>query len=352
VQVYSYTRRGQLLSVAESGSITTTFGYNGAGQVMTEAYTGGVLGGFIVTNGYDATFRRSNLGLRDATTLKFQHNYGYDTASRLASVDDGTYSANYSYTANSPLVSQIVFKQSSTTRMTTTKSYDKLNELTSISSTVAGSSSPVSRYDYLYNDAGQRVRVAETDGSYWIYDYDKLGQVISAKKFWNDSTPVQGQQFDYGFDDIGNRTKEVKRSGQSHQLLHAQIGRSESVRHPWRARLHGRGWRGECERDSDRERNGNDAERGILRGRLDGGQWLGAAKRECKRDSGQRGIEHQHDARNPLHPAKCGAFSLRWRWEYDERRALDEHGVGRGKPLGFDGRLFGGPHGSPIQAPV
>jgi len=35
--------------------------------------------------------------------------------------------------------------------------------------------------------------------------YDDLGQVISSKKFWPDTTEVAGQQFGYGFDDIGNR---------------------------------------------------------------------------------------------------------------------------------------------------
>jgi hypothetical protein len=40
--------------------------------------------------------------------------------------------ANYNYLANSPLVSQIVFKQNSATRMTTSKAYDYLNRLTQI----------------------------------------------------------------------------------------------------------------------------------------------------------------------------------------------------------------------------
>ncbi|MCI0540091.1 MAG: hypothetical protein L0Z50_33210 [Verrucomicrobiales bacterium] len=44
------------------------------------------------------------------------------------------------------------------------------------------------------------------DGSYWIYLYDTLGQVISGKRKWADHTPVAGQQFEYGFHDIGNRT--------------------------------------------------------------------------------------------------------------------------------------------------
>jgi len=36
--------------------------------------------------------------------------------------------------------------------------------------------------------------------------YDNLGQVTSGKKYFADGTPVPGQQFEYGFDDIGNRS--------------------------------------------------------------------------------------------------------------------------------------------------
>ena len=38
-----------------------------------------------------------------------------------------------------------------------------------------------------------------------IADYDTLGQVVSGKKYWSDGSPVTGQQFEYAFDDIGNR---------------------------------------------------------------------------------------------------------------------------------------------------
>src|SRR5439155_22577385 len=35
--------------------------------------------------------------------------------------------------------------------------------------------------------------------------YDNLGHETSGKKYCADGTPVAGQQFAYGFDDIGNR---------------------------------------------------------------------------------------------------------------------------------------------------
>jgi len=100
-------------------------------------------------------------------------------------------------------VEQISFKQGSTVRMTTTKQYDFLNRLTSIASLPAGASAV--GFAYEYNPANQRTVRQEADGSYWRYEYDALGQVRSGRKYWADGTPVAGQQFEYAFDDIGNR---------------------------------------------------------------------------------------------------------------------------------------------------
>src|SRR5207248_1703614 len=116
----------------------------------------------------------------------------------------------YIYGPNSSLISQIIYKQNGTPRMTTDKSYDGLNRLTQISSVPSGSS--VITFSYKYNDANQRTRSSFTDGSYWNYNYDFLGQVITGHKYWSDNIPVAGQQFDYIFDDIGNR-KQVKLGG-------------------------------------------------------------------------------------------------------------------------------------------
>ncbi len=129
--------------------------------------------------------------------------FTYATASRLDTVSDGTNAATYAYLANSPLVSSVTFKQSGTTRLTTTKSYDNLNRLTQISS-VPSADSTVS-FNYAYNSANQRTSVTNADSSRWLYQYDTLGQVTLGKRYWSDGTIVAGQQFEYGFDDIGNR---------------------------------------------------------------------------------------------------------------------------------------------------
>ncbi len=87
--------------------------------------------------------------------------------------------------------------------MVRTNQFDKVNRLTNL--VWKAGAATVASFAYQYNDANQKTRVTLADGSYWLYQYDDLGQVISGKKYWSDNTPVAGQQFEYAFDDIGNR---------------------------------------------------------------------------------------------------------------------------------------------------
>ena len=195
---YAFDRLGRQITVT-NGATVCNWTYNDLGEPLTEAYTGGPLNGLSVTNGYDTLLRRTKLYFNN----QFSTTYGYDAASRLASVGDGTNSASYGYLANSPLVGNITFQRNGQTVMTTSKTYDFLNRLTVIQ-TGAGVS-PVASFNYNYNSANQRTLATNVDNSHWVYQYDALGQVISGKKYWGDGTPVAGQQFTYNFDDIGNR---------------------------------------------------------------------------------------------------------------------------------------------------
>ena len=179
--------------------------YDASGQLLSETNASGTLAGLGLDYGFDKLLRRTNQAVRGLATSLSQ-TFAYDSASRLTNASDGTYNAGYSYLANSPLVSQISFRSNSTVRMTTTKQYDYLNRLMSISSAGSGSAASPIASTYLYNDANQRVQVRQEDGTYWLYEYDKLGQLTSGKRYWSDNTPVAGQQFEYAYDDIGNRT--------------------------------------------------------------------------------------------------------------------------------------------------
>jgi len=65
--------------------------------------------------------------------------------------------------------------------------------------------------EWTYNDANQPLTETHTGGTLGglsmrsVYQYDGLGQVVSGCRFWQDGTPVAGQQSEYRFDDIGNR---------------------------------------------------------------------------------------------------------------------------------------------------
>ena len=92
--------------------------------------------------------------------------------------------------------------------MIRTNQYDALNRL---EKTERQDAQPtvLASFAYGLNAAHQRTSVTNADGSYWVYQYDSLGQVTSGRKYWADGTPVLGQQFDYTFDDIGNRKTAV-----------------------------------------------------------------------------------------------------------------------------------------------
>jgi RHS repeat-associated protein len=203
----AYDRLGRPATITQ-GSLVTKQTYNFASELLGESYVGGILNGLFVTNRYDTYLRRTNVTALNGGTALSLANYGYDNASQLQTVDDGNgNSATYSYLANSPLVSQITFAQSSTMRMTTTKQFDYLNRLTSISSQPGASGQPSSAFNYNYNSANQRTKNTFPDGSHWVYQYDWLGQVTNGARYWSDGTPVAGQQYQYQFDTIGNRTQ-------------------------------------------------------------------------------------------------------------------------------------------------
>jgi RHS repeat-associated protein len=203
---YTNDRLGRQ-SAASWNGITDTVSYNLASLLLGESFSGGTLAGFAVTNQYDQFLRRTNLAALSSGSQFQAASYGYDHASRLLTVSDGVNTAGYNYLANSPLVGQIGFTNGMVGRMTTTKQYDYLNRLTQISSASGAAYTLPLTFNYNYNPANQRTKDTLADGSYWVYGYDSLGQVTNGCKYFASGSPVPGQQFNYTFDTIGNRTQ-------------------------------------------------------------------------------------------------------------------------------------------------
>lgn len=130
---------------------------------------------------------------------------------RSDEVSDGLNEASYEYVAHSPLVGNIALARNQQPVMTTSRQYDNLNRMTRIEALNA-QSAPLNSWTYECNAVNQRTAVTNADGCYWIYGYDRLGQVTSGKKHWPGGQVVAGEQFEYVFDDIGNR-KLVKTGG-------------------------------------------------------------------------------------------------------------------------------------------
>jgi len=206
---YTYDRSGRKITATQGSQDAVAIYYTADGQTAAERHTEGLLSGVAVTNIYDGLLRRVDLTVKTNATTIYQALYGYDSSSRVKNVSDGTNNASYSYVTNSSLVSDIVFKQGGTLRMTTAKQYDLLNRLTNITSVTA---SLTNGFTYQYNNANKKTKATREDGSYWSYGYDDLGQVTSGKRYWVDNTPVAGQQFEYGFDDVGNRQNTIQNS--------------------------------------------------------------------------------------------------------------------------------------------
>lgn len=73
-------------------------------------------------------------------------------------------------------------------------------------------SSLLPRHLYAYDPLNRRTRATLEDGSAWAWDFNDRNEVTAGRRLWADQAVVAGQQFEYGFDDIGNR-KMTKQGG-------------------------------------------------------------------------------------------------------------------------------------------
>jgi RHS repeat-associated protein len=208
----SYDRMGRL-SAVDCDNMLTTLAYDLAGDLLCETNAaigrmfhnnaGMNVNGLWITNIYDNLLQRTSLTVNYGTATLAQTTYTYDTAGRMSVVSDGADTATYNYLANTRLVDHIVFANTAT-RMTTQNGFDYVNRRTGVTN-FNGSGTVLDSHGYGYNAASQRTSMTNTDGAYWAYQYDALGQVTNGIKKWANNAVVPGQQFGYGFDDIGNR---------------------------------------------------------------------------------------------------------------------------------------------------
>ncbi len=192
----SYNRLGQPLSV--QNGVTNTLAYSPYGQLVSEDIKSGGLNYFSqLRYGFDSVNRLQGL---TNLTIGYAQAFEYN-GNEMTSVSSDSRRADYTYAANSPLIDTVTVTQGNSTVTTASRQYDNLNRLTQISATAGFTAA------YGYNAANQRTSMTNADGSLWSYGYDALGQVTQGQRSWPTGSRIAGQQFEYAFDDIGNRTE-------------------------------------------------------------------------------------------------------------------------------------------------
>lgn len=185
--------------------------YRDPGEPGTESWSGGPVAGHSVETSWDSFDRRQGV-TTSVAGFQSQNVTTYDPAGRPAIITAGNHTATYRYVANSRLRAGVTYRANGTQRLDTQYDFDRLNRLQQVLNQPSGAGQPAERHAYTYNAAQQRIRDELADGSSWNWEYDRLGQVIGGRKSWPDGSPVAGEQFEYGFDDIGNRVSQ-KRGG-------------------------------------------------------------------------------------------------------------------------------------------
>ena len=178
-----------------------TLAYDELGRLLSDT-----LGTLVLSNHYDTVYGRDYVRLADNGSELFREDFAYASADgRLAAVSSGSCSNVYAYLANSDLIQSVTGWQSGTTVLTTTRGYEYGFRLTNIANVVNGNT--VSAHAYTYDTLNRRTQARRADGSTFAYGYNDRSEVVSGQRRWADGSFVAGQQYQYAYDNIGNRTR-------------------------------------------------------------------------------------------------------------------------------------------------
>ena len=183
--------------------------YDAAGRLTSDSGTAGWFAGLTLTNHFDPALGRDALSLRQSGTNVLTVAYGYDAQGRLNAVTNGPDAVAYTYAADSDCLATTTFRHNGAQVLATTRAWDAGERLQSIANVV--NTGPVTSHAYTYDALHRRTRAVLEDSTTWDYGYNDRDEVISGQRRWQSQEPVAGQQFQYEYDPIGNRT--LARSG-------------------------------------------------------------------------------------------------------------------------------------------
>ena len=207
----NYNRAAEPREIVDGGG-TTELAYDYACRLTSATGVGGVYNGITVSNHYDPVYGRDKLITTNLSST-LETDYGYDIYGRMASVSSGGDTAAYGYLPNSDLLETTTSSHGGSPVLTITRQWDYGFRLRSIANVANGLT--VTSHAYTYDTLNRRTQALLEDGSYWNYSYNDRNEATVANRYWPDSTAVAGQQYGYGFDNIGNRTNALSGSAGS-----------------------------------------------------------------------------------------------------------------------------------------
>lgn len=212
----TYDRAGRTKTITDaSGTRTVTWTIRD--QMEDETYTSGALAGIGIDRGFDSKFRLQTTELKNSGSTLSRQKVAYDSISWVDYIadesPDGTaqlHKFDYSFKPGTQFIQSVDFSRAGTPVMVQGFLRDSVGRLTGAGATLAGGN-PLRSVSYQLDNLDRRRRADRDDGTYWDYGYNNRSEVTSGKKKFASGTFVGGNQYEYDFDDIGNRL--LERSG-------------------------------------------------------------------------------------------------------------------------------------------
>jgi len=185
---YTYTPSGKRDTVTDAAGVID-FDYDAMERVTSVRYPDGTTVGYA----YDLAGNRTKITTPDGETR-----YSYDVKNRLAKVTDPRgLVTSYAYDAAGNVVAI-----NHPNGLVTAKTYDRMNQLSSIKTTNPGGVA-VFHEAYTRDANGRRTKVAQADGSSVEYAYDAKSRLTG--ETYKDAGGNVRRQLGYTYDAVGNR---------------------------------------------------------------------------------------------------------------------------------------------------
>ncbi len=211
VTIHGRDQLGRVTRLTD-GAGERVLAYDGWGELGSETHSsGGILGGWEVTQGRDSIGRLSGIGTAlTAGGASHAIAYGYGKLGRPESVTSGGATATYRHHPTHQRVSQIDFSAGAEPFLHGGMTYDsllRLDRITYHNGQTSGGFKLFSDFRYTRDGYGNITSAQRMDGTKNLYGYNPAGEVVADRRLRDAAGNefLRGQSFRWSYDGIGNR---------------------------------------------------------------------------------------------------------------------------------------------------